>query len=328
AVIMDPLREIRTSTKWVTDQATHVKINDDCMLKECNDFVEKHRQKPHKEVWADNEFHFCNVDRKQTATDHSTYLSEDTAKYIIVLDCLNHCFWPDASLEYHHLARGLKETIEADALAFDADRLAQVTPATLHKWFGRDMPNAEERCRLLHEVGNALTQHFGGSIKNMILSANHSASALVDIVTRYFWGFRDSAVYHGRQVFFYKRAQIFVGDLWGAYEGKGLGRFDDIDQLTMFADYRVPQILRWMGILEYGDALAKIVDGKQELPVGSEMEMEIRAVTVQAVERMRDIFNKNQCHLLALEVDWMLWGRGEAMLDQLAPHHRTLTIFY
>ncbi len=39
----------------------------------------------------------------------------------------------------------------------------------------------------------------------------------------------------GRQLFFYKRAQIFVGDVWGAFHGAGLGRFMDIDQLTMFA---------------------------------------------------------------------------------------------
>lgn len=39
----------------------------------------------------------------------------------------------------------------------------------------------------------------------------------------------------GRQLFFYKRARIFVGDLWGCFRGAGLGAFADIDQLTMFA---------------------------------------------------------------------------------------------
>jgi hypothetical protein len=37
------------------------------------------------------------------------------------------------------------------------------------------------------------------------------------------------------QLFFYKRAQIFVGDLYGAFAGQGLGHFHDINQLTMFA---------------------------------------------------------------------------------------------
>lgn len=40
------------------------------------------------------------------------------------------------------------------------------------------------------------------------------------------------------QVFLYKRAQIFVGDLYGAFQGKGLGAFHDLHFITMFADYR------------------------------------------------------------------------------------------
>lgn len=45
--------------------------------------------------------------------------------------------------------------------------------------------------------------------------------------------------FHTRtQVFLYKRAQIFAGDLYGAFQGKGLGAFHDLHLITMFADYR------------------------------------------------------------------------------------------
>jgi len=33
----------------------------------------------------------------------------------------------------------------------------------------------------------------------------------------------------------------------------------------MFADYRVPQILRELGILDYSDQLAEIIDSETEL---------------------------------------------------------------
>ena len=39
-------------------------------------------------------------------------------------------------------------------------------------------------------------------------------------------------------------------------QGRGLGAFHDIDRLTMFADYRVPVVLRQLGILEYSPELA------------------------------------------------------------------------
>ena len=58
------------------------------------------------------------------------------------------------------------------------------------------------------------------------------------------------------QVLFYKRAQIFVADVFGAFQGQDLGRFSDIQELTMFADYRVPVVLRLKGILEYSTPLA------------------------------------------------------------------------
>ena len=42
-------------------------------------------------------------------------------------------------------------------------------------------------------------------------------------------------------------------------QGQDLGEFHDIDQLTMFADYRVPVTLKELGILKYDkDLEAKV----------------------------------------------------------------------
>ena len=58
--------------------------------------------------------------------------------------------------------------------------------------------------------------------------------------------------------------------------GKGLGSFDDMGELTMFADYRVPQLLRDAGVMVYSEHLATIVDKGIELLAGSEEETQIR----------------------------------------------------
>ncbi|KYR02293.1 UPF0553 family protein [Tieghemostelium lacteum] len=313
---MNALELIRETTEYVSSQAKYVSVCEEALEKECKSFISEFIAKGSKrEDWSANDFHYSDG-------------TEQTAKFILVLDTLNFCFWPDSELEYHHLGNGLKQQILRDPHSFDADRLQLVTTDILHSWFQRELPNAKERCRLLNEIGLQLQTYFNGSVKEFIESAKQSAATLVDLVTRYFWGFRDSCVYKNRQIFFYKRAQIFVGDLWGAFKGEGLGKFNDIEKLTMFADYRVPQILESLGIMVYNEELSELVKNKKEIVVGSEMEIEIRAVTVSVVEKMRDIFNKNNVNLLALEVDWMLWGRGEAMLDRLPPHHRTRTIFY
>ncbi len=54
----------------------------------------------------------------------------------------------------------------------------------------------------------------------------------------------------------------------------------------MFADYRVPQILRELNILNYSDNLAQLVDTETELEYSSEFEVEIRALTIVAVEEI------------------------------------------
>ena len=38
-----------------------------------------------------------------------------------------------------------------------------------------------------------------------------------------------------RQIYFLKRAQILVADLWACFQGTSYGAFDDIDRITMFA---------------------------------------------------------------------------------------------
>jgi hypothetical protein len=83
-----------------------------------------------------------------------------------------------------------------------------------------------------------------------------------------------------------------------------------------------------MDILRYSDSLSAIVDAKAEIPFGSEMEIEIRAATIIAVERLHALLVQRGVDILVIELDWLLWQRGEMSKDSLQPHHRTLTVFY
>ncbi|KAH9663918.1 Queuosine salvage protein [Citrus sinensis] len=158
----------------------------------------------------------------------------------------------------------------------------------LLKW-PRPLPLEDERVRLLHEVGFELERNFGGKASNLVELCGKSAAKLVALVTRHFAGFRDHSVYKGHQVFLYKRAQIFVADLWGAFKGQGYGEFYDIGSITMFADYVVPAVLEQLGVLKYSSRLANIIETNNEISSGSEEEVELRACSVYAVEKMREL---------------------------------------
>ncbi|GFY93739.1 hypothetical protein Acr_09g0001850 [Actinidia rufa] len=264
---------VRASSAWVASRSSHVTLVDSGIEK----VVESIQNSIPKVEWDFEGIH---------------YFDEGplTVQYLFVLDALNFCFWPDKDLSYDHLASGLKEALQNDKSVFDADRLQKYTGPELRKLlkWPRPLPLEDERVRLLHEVGLELERNFDGKASNLVDSCGKSAVELVTLVTRHFPGFRDHSVYKGHQVFLYKRAQIFAADLWGAFKGKAYGEFNDIGEITIFADYIVPAVLRQLGVLKYSSSLAGTIETNGEISSGSEEEVELRACTICAVEKMRE----------------------------------------
>lgn len=236
-----------------------------------------------------------------------------------------------------------------------------------------ELPDLDIRCKLLNELGERLIKMHNGSALQMISKADRSADRLVAIILETLPGFRDyidpatsagpqrsddwaSIVERSPQlVHFYKRAQIATADLWAAM---GRGRtlidsstlsccnFRDLDRLTTFPDYRVPQILRHAGAIRYSDSLAERVDNQVEVEIGSAEEMGIRAATVVAVDQLvtkvKDLLqnsndgedysdiDKLSSDVCAVTLDWYLWQQGERLdrANQLGEHHRVRTTFY
>lgn len=113
-----------------------------------------------------------------------------------------------------------------------------------------------------------------------IEAADRSAAALVNILAENFPCFNDVARFENRKsVRFLKRAQICVADLWAAFDGEDYGEFDDVDKITMFADYRVPQILNSLGCLWYAPLLENTIRQKKIIESGHTWEIQIRGLS-------------------------------------------------
>lgn len=105
---------------------------------------------------------------------------------------------------------------------------------------------------LFSEVASVLRDKYDGSAWRLLQKADKSAQKLLTLVTQDFPCFRDEAsLDDGTRVAIYKRAQIFIADLHSLFEGQGLAEFKDIDTLTMFGDYRVPQSLQYFAVFSY-----------------------------------------------------------------------------
>ena len=324
----NPCTYVKESTSKIIPLMEHVKLSENNIQKFVNNLlINKNALKYPK--WSESHF------------DSTSVPLETLLRYIFTIDTLNYCFWPNQGFEYYSLAKNLYETLMKDKNFFEIDNLVNIKPEQLKEnVFKGEFNLINERARMIKEVFIIIKNNYKGSCINFIKDCNRDATKLVKKIIDEFCCFRDQAIYKGEQIFFYKRAQILVSDIYLAYLDikevkKDTAEYDiinftkeTISQLTMFADYRVPQILKAEGILIYDKYLTDLINNKKEIPHGSLEEVEIRAATIQAIEQIKNLLKLQGKDVMSIQIDVYLWEEGEKIKDKIEPHHRTLSIFY
>lgn len=320
------MREVLESVQEVVDKSRQVEIDETALRSFARQVGDGAIAFPH---W-DATWHYAGAPQMLVA-------------YLLVVDSINFCFWPYPGTErweirtaaaplsgYYALAASLAEAFASGIPLADVDYLAGLTPEDLKTILGGsgELQLIEQRTQSLNDLGQLLAREYQGSFTALVEAAGNSALSLVRLLGTALPSFSDVARYQDKEVFFYKRAQLFASDLHGALQGKGWGAFKDIDNLTAFADYKLPQVLRHVGILRYDSLLAERVDAQVLIPAESPEEVEIRAATVWAVERIRQEVEARRTDLRAFEIDGMLWHLGQDESFRKKPYHRTVTVFY
>jgi hypothetical protein len=233
---------------------------------------------------------------------------------------------------YFTIASALKDRWDREG-AFTGAELRVLSPRDCAVLFGQEgIPEPVEELmalftRALNGLGAWLGQRYGDDPVGPITEAAGSAARLVEIVAEMPL-FRDVARYRDWDVPLYKRAQLLAADLALAFEERGPGAFGDLDQLTIFADNLVPHVLRVDGLLAYDAELLARIERGELIPAGSPEEVEIRAVTVHAVERIVAELRASGTPATARELDFLLWNRGQGAAYKALPRHRTRTTNY
>ena len=193
---------------------------------------------------------------------------------------------------------------------------------------------AAERGHALREIGEGLAR-LGLSPLGLVQSANRSAARLVAILEHEFPSYADAQAFPledgATPLRFNKRAQLCVSMLHAANVGGG---FDDMPALTVFADYRLPQLFRSeaVRILELEPRLASAIDAGSPIAHGSADEVLLRAATVWAAKLVGDALRKRTGlqDLTQAQLDYFLW-RMAVKRDEtgvLPPFHRTRCTAY
>ena len=273
---------------------------------------------------------------------------EEQIAMALIFNAVNFSFWPDRG-ETRWTVRGpegkvldgstaasfcLENAVRqgridpfffSDFCRMDKDDLAQIFRGEGDS----EIPLLAERLTCLDELGRGVPIQREGSVEVLLAVAGSSAAGLVRYLASRVPNFNDTVGTSPRSVSFYKRAQLAASMVHGILVAERREGFADISILTAFADYRVPQILRELGILVYDHELAKTVDGEDALPPESMGEICIRAATVWGVEYLRqELEERFGSPITAAQVDYFLWLKARELKDSMRPHHRTRTIAY
>jgi len=319
---MSALPDVLESARWVVDQAASVTLD-----------AEAARRWARTVTAADFEAHPEPIELAWTGD------SQRGANLTLLLDCLNFCFWSGEpwSVEFrgrtwtrtYAMYAGVLRAVEEDPAWLHAEQWVAASLDDLARVFRGQgqIPLLSERLAVLHETGRCLLDPFNGSFLAAVDAAGRDARSLAYLLAERFPSFRDAPAYRSRTIALLKRAQICASDLHQLWRRCGHPGLVGLERLTVFADYRLPQYLRHIGVLVPTDGLAGAIEAGRLIPPGSEPEVELRAATIAGAEMLREALAERGLRVDACRLDYVLWARSHDP-EVIIPHHHTRTIYY
>lgn len=185
-----------------------------------------------------------------------------------------------------------------------------------------EIPLMEERYQTALEISKVINKKMNGNFYEYIKNINNDKK-LLELIIKNFPSFKDTRTYKGKTIYFYKLAQLVTSDI---LHMRALKENISVDysHLVGCADYKIPQALRALNILEYDPKLSKLVDEKQEIAENSIYETEIRANMITAIVKLHE----NLPNISSIDINDMIWVLSHDKNLNLKPYHRTRTMSY
>ena len=186
-----------------------------------------------------------------------------------------------------------------------------------------EIPLFEERYHIIRDVSRIVNENMNGNFYEFIKDITIDME-LFNIIIKYFPNFKDERKYREKTIYFYKLAQLLTSDILHIRELKENIKAD-YSHLVGCSDYKIPQVMRGLGILEYSDKLSNIIDNKKEIEVNSDYEIEIRANMLVAIDLIKKKLENKVC---AIDINDYIWSQGRNKTIELKPYHLTRNTNY
>lgn len=287
--------------------------------------------------YSQNDINLLLEDKNKYLKPKKKLILEDNNKLLLYLiySALNFKFWIGKNIywcdEEHSGAAKLFKILntmvekENNYLSF-FDKLTYID-FTKHFYSKKcfKLPSLEVRFFYIKEIVKLIKNNFNSDMKNFISSQDNDALKIVHYLSNNTIAFADSVEFNGEKLYLVKKATFFIKLL---IQTKNYNKvLKNIDKLHVLSDYRIPQLLRYFGILKYSKELAKKVDNQELLT--KKYETEIRVATVVFCN---SLINNNKVNLTILELDDYLWKRAKDLekvnLKGLKPFHLAETTKY
>lgn len=256
---------------------------------------------------------------------------EEIVNFLIIYDAINYSFWGQP-----------KWTIKTEKGNLDGSFALMYALLKLQKAKGHlnfeeiskeefsealkgnvEIPLLKERYETVLEVSKIINKKMQGDFYQYIKNITDDRK-LFKIIIENFPCFEDVRDYQKKKVFFYKLAQLATSDILHIRAFKENIKID-CSNLIGCADYKIPQVLRELGILEYHEELAELVDHKKELTENSIYEVEIRANMIVAIDWIKKELNHS---ITSIAINDLIWSLGKEKSKDLLPYHLTRTMSY
>lgn len=273
------LDKIKSTCHYVVDNSKYVKIN----YAKLDEFISDIKYENLKNWLLFNPYNLLQLD------------IETIINFLLIFESIDYSFWGQPKWEIN-TEEGIKDG--SDALLYVMIKYVKETRSTdfsnltLNEFKellkgNIDIPLLEERYRTIVNISRIVNEKMNGSFYKFIKDINLDTK-LFDTIINNFDSFKDEREYNGKTIYFYKLAQLLTSDILHIRE-----KFENISvdysNLIGCADYKIPQTLRAIGIVEYNNELSRIVDQRNQLENSSEYEVEIRASQIVVIDYISNI---------------------------------------
>ena len=313
------LEKILETCQYVVDNSQHVKINyakTDELITELLEF--------------DNTHYLAKVPYKIYEMD-----TKDIINFILIYDAIDFSFWgnPKWTIEtngqeldggmallhciYNLFAGKNSEDVYKELANITFDDFKEILKGNV------EIPLLKERYEIVKSIAKIVNEKMHSNFYDYVKDLRIDKD-IFELILQNFSNFEDIREYKEKIIYLYKLAQLLTSDILHVIENKEKVEMD-YTNLVGCADYKIPQVLQGLGILEYDEELSRMIENKTPITESSAYEVEIRANLIIVINHIWLQINQT---LNRIDINDFIWTKGQDKTKTYQPYHLTRTINY